>query len=63
MVGAVVAEYQERIPPFLIHLALKAPIEIVFPTAPAEGLILVDAGLGSMRRLSIVSESRIMSWF
>jgi hypothetical protein len=49
MVAAAVLEAKNIVPDIAINLALTAPMEVTFPLAPAEGLVLVDAGIGRMK--------------
>jgi len=49
MIAAAVLEVKDIMPDIAIDLALTAPMEVSFPLAPAEGLVLVDAGIGRMK--------------
>lgn len=49
MIGAAILETRQVVPNYSIDLALQAPMEIIFPLAPAEGLLLVDVGIGRTR--------------
>jgi hypothetical protein len=42
-------ETRQIVPSYAIDLALQAPMEVAFPLAPAEGLLLVDVGMGRTR--------------
>ena len=47
MIGAAVAIVRGTMPASVLDFALTVPIHVEFPMAPAEGLVLLDAGFGS----------------
>lgn len=44
MVGAAVLVARGLLPPWAVDLALLAPLRLQLPLAPAEGLVLLNAG-------------------
>lgn len=61
MVGAALVESLGLIPSFSIDFALAAPVQVVFPMAPAEGLVLVNAGISHTEKAN--HEYKIFSRF
>ena len=46
MVSAAILSARGDVPDFMLDLSLLSQLQFTFPLAPAEGLFLVNAGLG-----------------